>query len=49
LIPLLVLTARPTVMARFTNKPLTQSLGWLSTAIILTLNGVLLWQTFTGD
>jgi manganese transport protein len=49
LIPLLVLTARPAVMARFTNKPLTQSLGWLSTAIILTLNGVLLWQTFTGD
>ena len=48
LIPLLLLTARPAVMARFTNKPLTRSLGWLTTAIILTLNGVLLWQTLAG-
>jgi manganese transport protein len=49
LIPLLILTARPSVMARFRNRVTTQVLGWLIAAIVLTLNGVLLWQTIAGS
>jgi manganese transport protein len=49
LIPLLVLTARSSVMARFRNNVTTQVLGWLIAAIVLTLNGVLLWQTIAGS
>jgi manganese transport protein len=44
LIPLLILTQRAKVMDRFANGRWVQSLGWASTAIILSLNGVLLWQ-----
>ncbi len=49
LIPLLLLTRRRGVMERFTNGPVVQSLGWLVTSVILVLNGVLLWQNFTGQ
>src|ERR1700685_552713 len=45
LIPLLILTQRANVMHRFVNGRVVQSLGWLSATIILSLNGVLLWQT----
>jgi manganese transport protein len=48
LIPLLILTQRAKVMDRFANGRVVQSLGWTSTAIILALNGVLLWQTIGG-
>jgi Mn2+/Fe2+ NRAMP family transporter len=36
-------------MARFRNRVTTQVLGWLIAAIVLTLNGVLLWQTIAGS
>jgi manganese transport protein len=49
LIPLLILTRRARVMDRFANGRVIQSLGWLSTTIILTLNAVLLWQSFNGS
>ncbi len=48
LIPLLILTQRAKVMDRFANGRVVQSLGWLSTALILSLNGVLLWQSLGG-
>lgn len=48
LIPLLILTQRAKVMDRFANGRWVQSLGWASTAIILSLNGVLLWQSLGG-
>jgi hypothetical protein len=32
-------------MDRFANGRVIQTLGWLSTTIILSLNGVLLWQS----
>ena len=48
LIPLLILTQRAKVMDRFVNGRTTQVLGWLSTTIILSLNGVLLWQILSG-
>jgi manganese transport protein len=44
LVPLLILTQRAGVMHRFVNGRVVQSLGWLSTSVILSLNGVLVWQ-----
>lgn len=48
LVPLLLLTQRVKVMDRFVNGRVIQSLGWLSTTIILSLNVMLLWQSFGG-
>ncbi len=48
LVPLLILTQRTRVMDRFANGRVVQTLGWLSTTIILSLNGVLLWQSLGG-
>jgi manganese transport protein len=48
LVPLLLLTQRVKVMDRFVNGRVIQSLGWLSTTIILSLNAMLLWQSFGG-
>jgi manganese transport protein len=48
LIPLLILTQRAKVMHRFVNGRVVQSLGWLSTSVILSLNGVLVWQLLGG-
>jgi manganese transport protein len=48
LVPLLILTQRAKVMERFVNGRIIQSLGWLSATIILSLNGVLLWQSLGG-
>jgi manganese transport protein len=45
LVPLLILSGRRKVMREFTNGRTTQSLGWLTVAIILALNVILLWQT----
>jgi len=44
LIPLLILTGRAGVMKDFLNGWMTQSLGWLTTAIIVVLNVLLIWQ-----
>jgi manganese transport protein len=44
LIPLLILTGRTHVMKEFLNGWMTQSLGWLTTAIIIGLNILLIWQ-----
>ncbi|MGB9415771.1 MAG: Nramp family divalent metal transporter [Acidobacteriaceae bacterium] len=48
MVPLLILTQRANVMHRFVNGRVVQSLGWLSTTIILSLNGVLVWQMLRG-
>ena len=48
LVPLLILTQRANVMHRFANGRVVQSLGWLSTTVILSLNGVLVWQMLRG-
>jgi manganese transport protein len=49
LVPLLILTQRTKVMHRFVNGRVVQSLGWLSTTVILSLNGVLVWQLLGGS
>ncbi len=46
LVPLIILSGRHKVMREFVNGRTTQFLGWLTVSIILTLNIVLLWQTF---
>jgi manganese transport protein len=48
LIPLLILTQRAGVMDRMVNGRLVQTLGWASTAVIVSLNVVLLWQLLGG-
>jgi manganese transport protein len=49
LVPLLILTQRKSVMGQFVNSTAATWLGWLSAGIIIVLNGVLLWQAFTGS
>ena len=48
LIPLLVLTARSTVMGEFCSAPRTRVAGWLVTSVIVALNIVLLAQLATA-
>jgi manganese transport protein len=49
LVPLLLLTSRPAVMGSFVNRRWTARAGWLTASIIIALNVMLLWQTFTGS
>ncbi len=44
LIPLLILTSRPSVMETFASAPRTRIAGWTVVAIIITLNAILLSQ-----
>lgn len=48
LIPLLLLTGRSDVMREFVNRRVTSASGWLVAGLIIALNAVLLWQTFTA-
>jgi manganese transport protein len=36
-------------MAGFVNKPFTRIIGWVITSLIIGLNAVLLYLTFTGS
>ncbi|HLH33450.1 MAG TPA: Nramp family divalent metal transporter [Alloacidobacterium sp.] len=49
LVPLLLLTGRQEVMGSFANHRTTRILGWLTVAIIISLNLFLLWQTFSSQ
>jgi manganese transport protein len=49
LIPLMILTGNKKVMSHFTNGRTTNFLGWLTVAIIISLNGLLIWQTMSGS
>ena len=46
LVPLLLLTSRHDVMDSFANTKRTKYAGWLIVTIIVSLNALLLWQTF---
>lgn len=48
IIPLMLVTRRKDVMGALVNRPLTNAVGWVITAVIITLNAVLLYLTFTG-
>jgi manganese transport protein len=48
LIPLLILTNRESVMESFSSLRSTKIAGWVSVAVIISLNVVLLWQFAFG-
>ena len=48
IIPMLLITGRRDLMGAFVNKPLTKIAGWLIAALIISLNMLLLFLTFTG-
>ena len=49
IIPMLIITSRKKLMGIFANKPLTKIIGWLICFIIISMNMVLLYLTFTGN
>jgi manganese transport protein len=49
IIPLMLLTKRKGIMGAFVNKPATNIIGWVITTLIISLNAVLLYLTFTGS
>ena len=48
LVPLVVVTAKRSVLGRFANHWVTTGLGVVASVFLITLNGVLLWLLFTG-
>lgn len=49
IIPLMLLTRRKDIMGMLVNKTLTNITGWVITTLIVSLNTVLLYLTFTGS
>ncbi|ADG83498.1 Mn2+/Fe2+ transporter, NRAMP family [Thermincola potens JR] len=49
IIPLMLMTSRRDIMGALVNKPLTNIVGWIITAIIVVLNVILLYLTFSGN
>lgn len=49
IIPLMLITRRKEVMGALVNKLLTNAIGWVITSVIIGLNAVLLYLTFTGN
>jgi len=49
IISMLKITSRKDLMGDFVNKPFVKFLGWLIAIIIIILNAVLLYLTFTGN
>ena len=49
MVPLVLFTQNRQIMGEFTNNRVTTVLAWAATLVILGLNGVLLYQTFTGQ
>lgn len=49
IIPMILITGRKDLMGGLVNKPLTKVVGWIITSIIIGLNAVLLYLTFTGN
>lgn len=49
IIPLLLITGRKDIMGAFVNKAFTKIAGWIIAGLIIGLNVVLLYLTFTGS
>lgn len=49
IIPMLIITKRKELMGSLVNKPITNIMGYIITSIIIGLNAVLLFLTFTGN
>jgi manganese transport protein len=48
IIPMLLITRRKDLMGDLVNKRITNIMGWIITGVIVSMNAVLLWLTFTG-
>ncbi len=48
LVPLILFTARPSLMGSLVNRRLTTATAWALAGLIIALNLFLLWTTFTG-
>jgi manganese transport protein len=49
IIPLIIITNKVHIMGKFKNSTLTNLLGWAIVSVIIGLNAVLLYLTFTGQ
>lgn len=49
IIPMILITNRKDLMGTFVNKPFTKVLAWLITSIIISMNAILIYLTFTGN
>jgi len=49
IIPLMIVTNKAAIMGKFKNSFLTNCLGWIIVSMILALNVVLMYLTFTGQ
>lgn len=49
IIPMILITGKKEIMGTMVNTPLTKFIGWGITSIIISLNAVLLYLTFTGS
>lgn len=49
IIPMLMVTRRKELMGSLVNKPVTNVMGYIITSVIIGLNAVLLFLTFTGN
>ena len=49
IVPMLLITSRKDLMGSLVNKPLTKIAGWIITSLIVGLNAVLFYLTFTGN
>lgn len=49
IIPMILITNRQDLMGPFVNKPPTSFMGWLITGIIISMNVILMYLTFTGN
>jgi manganese transport protein len=48
IIPMILITNRSDLMGPFVNRPFTKLVGWLITGMIITMNAILLYLTFSG-
>ncbi|WP_411678871.1 Nramp family divalent metal transporter [Clostridium thailandense] len=49
IIPMILITGRRDLMGELVNRPLTKVVGWIITSVIIGLNAILLFLTFTGS
>lgn len=49
IIPMMLITRRKDLMGQLVNKPITNIIGWVITGLIVSLNAILLYLTFTGN
>jgi len=49
IVPMMLITSRKDLMGSLVNKRSTKIAGWIITSLILTLNAVLIYLTFTGS